>query len=52
MLPYFTSEAYSWADPENDDSDFKTGENSELLYLKPAFPGHSTAIFIEVFPLV
>ena len=26
MLPYFTTEVYSWADPENDDSGFKTGE--------------------------
>ena len=26
MLPYFTSEAYSWADPENEDFGFKTGE--------------------------
>ena len=52
MLPYFTSEVYSWADPENEDFGFKTGENSGLSYLKPAFPGHSTVTFIEAFPLV
>ena len=30
MLPSFTTEVYSWADPENDDSGFKSGENSRL----------------------
>ena len=30
MLPSFTSEVYSWADPENDDSGFKTGVENGL----------------------
>jgi len=30
MLPCVTTEAYSWADPENRNSGFKTGENSRL----------------------
>ena len=37
MLPYFTAEAYSWADPENEDSGFKTGENSELFRFSRLF---------------
>ena len=30
MLPHFTTEAYSWADPENDDSGFKSGVENGL----------------------
>jgi len=30
MLPYFTVEAYSWADPENEDFGFKAGVKNEL----------------------
>ena len=37
MLPHVTSEAYSWADPSERIFGFKTGENSVLSRLKPAF---------------
>ena len=40
MLPFFTTEAYSWADPENDDSGFKTGEIFRLstaMCFRPSF---------------
>ena len=40
MLPYFTSEVYSWTDPENDDSGFKTGEIfglSTAMCFRPSF---------------
>ena len=30
MLPCVTTEVYSWADPENDDSGFKTGVENGL----------------------
>ena len=30
MLPSFTTEVYSWADPENDNSGFKTGVKNGL----------------------
>jgi len=34
MLPHFTAEAYSWADPENDDSGFKTGVENCFSLIK------------------
>ena len=30
MLPHVTTEAYSWADPENEDFGFKTGVENGL----------------------
>ena len=36
MLPHFTTEVYSWADPENEDSGFKTGvENGFSSWKRP-----------------
>ena len=36
MLPHVTTEAYSWADPENEDSGFKTGvKNGLSSWIRP-----------------
>jgi len=40
MLPHVTMEVYSWADPENEDFGFKTGEIFRLsttICLWPSF---------------
>ena len=49
MLPHVTSEVYSWADPENANSGFKTGvENGLSSWRKPSsyqFPSFSKLSF-------
>ena len=38
MLPCVTSEVYSWADPENADFGFKTGQKNQTFVTPITFP--------------